>query len=98
MGVWGITARIAAWLLCLATAWGAWAVPAAAQNARVGVPVSTCVARVLPHDTAATMLASPARFDCDAEQRTLGAGDFWVAARGLPPQAGLASPEQRSDR
>ena len=63
-------------------------VPAAAQTARVGVPVSTCIARAVPGDRAAAMLAAPSRFDCDSEQRALGSGDYWVVARDLPAAAG----------
>ena len=83
----GIRLVLALWVALLALAG-----PAAAQTAKVGDALSTCVARVAPGDTPAAMLVARERFDCDVAQRGLGEGDYWVIARTLPadnPYLGL---------
>jgi diguanylate cyclase (GGDEF)-like protein len=79
------------WLALLA-----WSAPAVAQTAKVGVPVRTCLARVVPGDTAARVLAAPDRLDCATPPGEFGEGDYWVAARDLPAAAGLAPRTVRS--
>ncbi|URW76062.1 GGDEF domain-containing protein [Sphingomonas donggukensis] len=52
--------------------------PAAAQAGLAGTPLATCIARVLPGDTPATVLRAPGRFDCTTPQTDFGPGDYWV--------------------
>jgi diguanylate cyclase (GGDEF)-like protein len=87
----GIRLVLALWVALLALAG-----PAAAQTAKVGDALSTCVARVAPGDTPAAMLVARERFDCDVAQRGLGEGDYWVIARTLPADAGLVPYAVRS--
>lgn len=62
----------------------AWVVGPAAAWALTGTPLATCVARVLPDDSARAMFASPRRFDCRRTQPSFGPGDCWVMAAHLP--------------
>lgn len=71
--------------------------------ARAEVPLPVCLARVQPGDTPARMLRQPARFDCRANQHSLGAGDYWALSMPLPrsgvphhPRIRLASVWQRA--
>ena len=81
-------------LLLLGLAVAATSAPAAAApgvDEAVRLPV--CVAAQRPGDTAASVLAQPARFECRAAEWQRGSGDFWVWLR-LPPAVG-ADPPQR---
>ena len=73
------------WLLALLASGAA---PASAAPAGVGVPLSVCVARAAPGDSARRMWDAPGRYDCRSAQTDLGAGDFWVVARAIPAASG----------
>lgn len=66
----------------------AWASPAAAWS---GTPVATCLKRVAPGDTPATIFARPRGFDCSGRERRWGAGDFWVLSGSLSTDGGQRS-------
>lgn len=89
----GVRVVLAMWLALLA--WGL-STPASAQTAKVGSPVTSCVARTAPGDTPRRLLSLPSRFDCKASAASLGAGDYWVVARALPAGAGLSPHVVRS--
>ncbi len=52
--------------------------PVAAQTGLVGRPIAVCVSPVQAGDTAAAMMRSTTRFDCNRSQIDYGVGDFWV--------------------
>ncbi len=62
---------------------------ARAQSAVTGVPLSVCVTRIAPGDTARAMLATPKRFDCATPQTDFHNGDYWVLSQPLGAIPGL---------
>ncbi|MGY4398641.1 diguanylate cyclase (GGDEF)-like protein [Sphingomonas sp. UYAg733] len=69
-------------LICLSFATlFATSTPAHAQAGTVGKPIHTCILRAAPGMTAATLLRSPAAFDCTTPQPKFGSGDFWAISQ-----------------
>lgn len=53
-------------------------VTARADVGMIGEPVSICIARAMPGQSAADLFAGRIAVDCAAPQRKFGSGDFWV--------------------
>jgi len=70
------------------------AVPANAQNALYRPPLTVCVKKATPDESARAIFAAPTGFDCRGNQTRFGVGDFWVLAATLPdwsnPPAAIA--------
>ncbi|MBI0475416.1 diguanylate cyclase [Sphingomonas sp. MA1305] len=66
------------WAMAIALLFAVLATPA---TAAIGTALDTCIARVQPHDTPATMFGVRDRFDCRRRQSSYGSGDFWIRSR-----------------
>ncbi|MBR0552412.1 GGDEF domain-containing protein [Stakelama marina] len=82
-----VLGAVAAALLLLAPT------PARASGGVVGEPLAVCVLRAEPGMTARNLFATPSKFDCQARQRSLGPGDYWVISQ---PLTGLSQRERRT--